>query len=145
MMRGSAGKCGEVSNPHARTVSVAIAIRDTFLEGPGNVPAGPRESPHADTYPWADETGLAGADRAVSPLRPGIPHQPIADGAHAGCRWWAERVPGLAHPLVTVSGWLDGVYVFRQLEMQAASAARVRAWIDQLLAEPKGRRAGRAT
>jgi len=61
------------------------------------------------------------------------PHTPLADGTHAGMRWWVERVPGLAHPLVTVSGWCDGRYVSERAEMEDASPAKVRAWVDGVL------------
>jgi len=61
------------------------------------------------------------------------PHIPLADGTHAGMRWWVERVPGLAHPLVTVSGWCDGRYVSERAEMAGACPAKVRAWVDGVL------------
>ena len=61
------------------------------------------------------------------------PHVPLADGTHAGMRWWVERVPGLAHPMVTVIGWCDDRYVSERTEMAGACPAKVRAWVDGVL------------
>lgn len=74
-------------------------------------------------------------------------HVPLADGTHAGLRWWVERVPGMAHPVVTAIGWCDGRYVSERTEMSGASPAKVRAWVDDVLLDcrtkPGGARPGR--
>ena len=54
------------------------------------------------------------------------PLVPLADSTHAGMRWWVERVPDLAHPLVTVNGWCDGRYVSERPVSENGGDAGVR-------------------
>lgn len=64
--------------------------------------------------------------------------QPLADGEHAGVRWYAERIPGVPAPAVrlTLQYWHhdgDGSLVSETHDLPRASRSTLLGLIDLLL------------
>lgn len=102
-------------------------------------------------YEWADTDALYGARHAApSPLvapvaepRPAestpapSPVQHLADGEHCGLRWYVVRHPDALHPVVTVQGWDGPHYVTETRDMEGASVAKVRRFVEQIVTARK--------
>lgn len=68
----------------------------------------------------------------------------LADGAHAGLRWWVERVDGAAAPVVTTIGFVGSTYVTERCELPGWTEAAVCRWVDELIAARSAKAARRA-
>ena len=68
----------------------------------------------------------------------------LADGAHAGLRWYVQRVEGTDAPLATVIGFIGSTYVTETCELPNWTEAAVRRWVGELVAARSARGARRA-
>lgn len=58
----------------------------------------------------------------------------IADGAHAGLRWYVQRLEGVDAPVVTAIGFAGSTYVTETCELPGWTEAAVCRWVDELVA-----------
>lgn len=54
---------------------------------------------------------------------------PVADGTHAGWRWYVVKHPGMQHPLVTIQRF-DGPWFSHSEEMEGVSPGKVERLIE---------------
>ena len=64
-----------------------------------------------------------------------VPYVHLADGSHAGCRWWLERLPPpISHPWLTVHGVGAAGQWSWSGELPNASPAEVRRKVEEVAA-----------
>jgi len=79
----------------------------------------------------------AAESRPAESTPPSSPVQHIADGEHASYRWYVVRHPDALHPIVTVQGWDGPHYVTETRDMEGASPAKVKRWVETIIAARK--------
>jgi hypothetical protein len=96
-------------------------------------------------YQWPASAMSPTAARPAAPtleVGPAVTPEPmlvapvnVADGWHEGYRWWATRHPDALNPIVHIQGWDGPRYVSMSREMENASPAKVKRWIETVIAQ----------
>lgn len=68
----------------------------------------------------------------------------IADGAHAGLRWYVQHMEGVDAPVVTAIGFIGSAYTSDSCEMPDWTEAAVCRWVEDLVAARTARAVRRA-
>lgn len=109
----------------------------------------------APRYAWPTQTMAPHAEprdqvqAEPAPDAPSVPAaggpMPVADGWWREYRFWVTKQPDVLHPIVHIQGWDGPRHVSLSREMEGASLASVRRWIDATIEHVAAANAKRAS